>query len=350
MIQAASTTVISFPEFNWGPWVLDRYVVKDLFGFLSIAWYGLIICVGMILGCAVVLRNATKKEGFNLDSFLDYFIFCIPIGVVGARVMYVLSKLEMYDSFSEMIAIWNGGIAIYGAVIAGALAILVVAKVKKHNPLKVFDAMVPGLLLAQAIGRWGNFVNGEAHGTVTDLPWGMMVNGEGPVHPTFLYESLITFTGFLLASFLVYRFKKADGQVFCFYLTWYGIGRTLVEGLRTDSLYVGSLRLAQCIGILTALGGVILFVLLTVLKKNPAPAEGEAAEENGGESLPAEAVSAEAVTEAATAEEAPAEEETTKEAPAEEETVKEDVDEVPPESVAADLPAEEKEGEDGTDH
>ncbi|MBR7165473.1 MAG: prolipoprotein diacylglyceryl transferase [Clostridia bacterium] len=340
MIQAAATTVISFPELNWGPWLLDRYVVKDLFGFLSIAWYGLIICVGMILGCAVVLRNATKKEGFNLDSFLDYFIFCIPIGVVGARVMYVLSKLEMYDSFAEMIAIWNGGIAIYGAVIAGALTILVVAKVKKNNPLKVFDAMVPGLLLAQAIGRWGNFVNGEAHGTVTDLPWGMMVNGEGPVHPTFLYESLITFTGFLLATFLVYRFKKADGQVFCFYLTWYGIGRTLVEGLRTDSLYVGPLRLAQCIGIFTALGGVILFVLLTVLKKNPASGE-EAAVEAGEENFPAEAAPAEAAVTEEKAEETEEEtaEETTEEAT--EETVEENVD---------DEPDEEKEKEDGADH
>ena len=106
--------------------------------------------------------------------------------MVGARVMYVLAKWEDYDGFLDMIAIWKGGIAIYGAVIAGAITVFVVAAVKKHNPMKVLDAMIPGLLLGQAIGRWGNFVNGEAHGGNTDLPWGMMVNGEGPFHPTFL--------------------------------------------------------------------------------------------------------------------------------------------------------------------
>ncbi len=270
MIQAASTTIISFPELGWGPWTLNRFLVEDLFGSLSIAWYGVIICLGMILGCSVALRLATKKEGFLFDSFLDYFIFCIPLGVVGARLMYVLSKWEDYDSFMEMIAIWNGGIAIYGAVIAGALTILLVAKCKKQNPLKVFDALVPGLLLAQAIGRWGNFVNGEAHGEkmTSPLPWGMMINGDGPFHPTFLYESLITFTGFLLAIFVVYRLKKIDGQVFCFYLVWYGIGRTLVEGLRTDSLMIGSLRLAQCIGIATSLGGIALGVILYLVHSN----------------------------------------------------------------------------------
>ncbi len=261
---AASRTVVSFPELGLGPWNIDRLLVEDLFGFLNIAWYGVIICVGMLLACTLILRNAVKKEGFELDNFLDYFIFCIPIGVIGARLMYVLARLDTYDSFREMIAIWEGGIAIYGAVIAGGITVLVLAKIKKHSPLKVFDAMVPGLLLAQAIGRWGNFVNGEAYGeTMTEaLPWGMVVNGVGPVHPTFLYESLITMTGFLLAMFLIYPKKKWNGQVFCFYLVWYGIGRVLVEGLRTDSLMIGPFRLAQCIGLLSALGGIALFVLL----------------------------------------------------------------------------------------
>jgi phosphatidylglycerol:prolipoprotein diacylglycerol transferase len=269
---------------------LNRYLFEDLFGGLSVAWYGVIICVAMILACTVILRNAVKKEGFLFDSFLDYFLFAIPFGVVGARVMYVLARLDQYDSFREMIAIWEGGIAIYGAVIAGAVTVLFVAKVKKHNPLKVFDAMVPGLLLAQAIGRWGNFINGEAFGETmkNPLPWGMVVNGIGPVHPTFLYESLITFSGFLIATFVIYRFKKTSGQVFCFYLVWYGIGRVLVEGLRTDSLMVGSLRLAQCIGIGSALLGIALFVILQIYKtQTPAPvlAEKEADETEEGEEV-----------------------------------------------------------------
>lgn len=261
---ASSTTIVSFPNLDWGPWTLDRFVVKDLFGVFSIAWYGLIICIGMLLGCSVALRLATKKEGFTFDSFLDYFIFAIPVGVVGARVMYVLAKWEEYETFLDMIAIWNGGIAIYGGVIAGVLTILLVARVKKHNPLQVFDAMVPGLLLAQAIGRWGNFINGEAFGERASdtLPWGMVVNGVGPVHPTFIYESLITFTGFLLATFVIYRFKKAPGQVFAFYLIWYGVGRAIVEGMRSDSLMLGVFRISQCIGVLSALAGVALLFLL----------------------------------------------------------------------------------------
>lgn len=268
MFAEMGKTVVAFPELGLGPWELDRYAVKDLFGFLSVAWYGLIICLGMILGCAVVLYGAVKREKLNLDSFLDYFIFAIPFGVIGARVMYVLARLEHYETFSEMIAIWNGGIAIYGAVIAGAITVLVVAKIKKQNPLLIFDVMVPGLMLAQAIGRWGNFVNGEAHGEVMEkvLPWGMMVNGIGPVHPTFLYESLITLTGFFLSFFLLYRLKKAHGQIFCFYLVWYGLGRFFVEGLRTDSLMIGSLRLAQCIGLLSVLLGIVLFCFLTFYK------------------------------------------------------------------------------------
>lgn len=269
MFQMNATTIVSFPELDLGPWTIKRFLVEDLFGKISIAWYGVIICLAMILAASIILYHAVKKEGMNLDSFLDYFLFAIPIGVVGARTMYVLARLEEYDSFSEMIAIWNGGIAIFGAIIAGALTIFVLSRIKKQNVLKVFDAFVPGLLIAQSLGRWGNFINGEAYGEVMKkpLPWGMIVNGTGPVHPTFLYESILTFTGFLLVVFLVYRFKKEDGQVLSFYLVWYGIGRTLVEGLRTDSLMIGSLRLAQCIGIFAALCGIVLFVLPLLLKK-----------------------------------------------------------------------------------
>ncbi len=269
MIALSSNTIVSFPELGWGPFTLKKFLVEDLFGKISIAWYGVIICCAMILACAVILRNAVKKEGMNLDSFLDYFIFGIPLGVVGARAMYVLARLEEYDSFGEAIAVWNGGLAIYGGVIAGALTIFVIAKIKKQKVLAVYDAVIPGLLIAQSIGRWGNFINGEAYGeTVTHaMPWGMIVNGVGPVHPTFLYESIITFTGFLIALFLVYPRKKVHGQVFAFYLLWYGIGRTLIEGLRVDSLMIGSLRLAQCIGVASALAGIAMMVILGLYGK-----------------------------------------------------------------------------------
>ena len=319
----ASTTIVSFPELGWGPWTINRFLVEDLFGKFNIAWYGVIICCAMILACTVILHNAVKREKMNGDSFLDYFIFTIPIGVVGARAMYVLAKLEEYDSFSDMIAIWNGGLAIYGGVLAGIVTVLVIAKIKKNNPLVVFDTVVPGLLIAQSLGRWGNFINGEAYGeTVTHaMPWGMVVNGVGPVHPTFLYESIMTFIGFCLAQFLIYRFKKADGQVFAFYLVWYGASRTLIEGLRVDSLMIGPLRLAQCIGLASCLAGIALFVILGLYgKPRAALAVGEAGKaEEKVEKAPA----AEEKNEEAPAEEAPAEEASAEEAPVEEASAEE---------------------------
>ncbi len=291
MIFASSTTTVSFPQMGLGPWELKKFLVEDLFGKFSIAWYGVIICFAMILACAVILRNAVKKEGFLMDSFLDYFLLAIPIGVIGARAMYVMARPDLYDSFAEMIAVWEGGLAIYGGVIAGAITILIAAKIKKHNPLKVLDAVVPGVLLAQSIGRWGNFVNGEAYGEPMEkaLFWGMKI-GNGPlVHPTFLYESILTFAGFGLAMFVVYRFKKIHGQVFCFYLVWYGIGRVLVEGLRSDSLMVGSLRLSQCIGVFSALLGIALFMILYLFDQNKPALETET--EEAAEAAPNEKIS-----------------------------------------------------------
>lgn len=270
----ASQTVVSFPKLGLGPWTLERFLVEDLFGVLSVAWYGAIICVGMILACAIALYNAKKREGFDTDSFLDYFIFAIPIGVIGARTMYVLANLDHYESFSEAIAVWEGGLAIYGGVLAGALTVFAVSKIKKQKFLKVADTIIPGLFLAQSMGRWGNFVNGEAHGGETSLPWGMSINGSAAVHPTFLYESLITLAGFLICMFVIYPRKKWDGQNLAFYMLWYGLGRTLVESLRTDSLYVGPFRLAQCIGITSVVCGSLLLVFASgKAKRKPATEE-----------------------------------------------------------------------------
>ncbi len=278
------TTYIAFPNLGIDTFELKRFVTQNLFGKgISIAWYGVIICMAMILACVVISRNAVKKEGFVLDSFLDYFLFAIPLGVVGARAMYVLTNLDYYDSFLKMISVWKGGLAIYGGVLTGMVVVLVAAKIKKNSALRVFDAMAPGVLLAQAIGRWGNFINGEAHGGETSLPWGMMINFEGPFHPTFLYESLITFSGFLIATFLLYRKKKFHGEIFAFYLIWYGIGRTLVEALRTDSLYFGPLKASQCIGVVSALAGVVICIWaakrFAVSAEKAVPAAAASAEE-----------------------------------------------------------------------
>lgn len=278
---ASDTTVVEFPGFGWGPWELNRYVVKDLFDRFSIAWYGLIICCAIILAGVVILRNAVGREGFRKDSFLDYFLVSIPASIVGARLMYVLTSLDLYDSFWDVFKVWEGGLAVYGGVIFGFSAVALLARKKKDSFFRVMDAIVPGLILAQCVGRWGNFVNGEAHGTQTTLPWGMMINGEGPFHPTFLYESLLTLTGFILLQFILYRKKKFHGEILCVYLFWYGVGRTFIEGLRTDSLYFGPLRASQVIGVASALGGLVLFFLLrAAAKKAPEETlrEGEEAE------------------------------------------------------------------------
>ncbi len=267
-----NVTVVEFPGFGWGPWRLNRFLVKELFGRFSIAWYGVIICVGIILAAFVILHNAKKREGFNSESFSDYFLAALPLSIVGARLMYVLTSLDQYRNFVDVFKIWEGGLAVYGGVIFGTLAVWIVSRVKKDSFWKALDAIVPGLILAQAIGRWGNFVNGEAHGTVTSLPWGMTVNGEGPFHPTFFYEMLVTLSGFFLLQFLLYRRKAFDGEILCGYMVWYGVGRTLVEGLRTDSLYVGPFRISQVIGVTSALAGVILFFLLRAGSKRARPA------------------------------------------------------------------------------
>ncbi|MBQ3866512.1 MAG: prolipoprotein diacylglyceryl transferase [Clostridia bacterium] len=276
-LAADSVTVVEFPKLGWGPWELNRFVFQDLFGSLSVAWYGLIICCAMIAACFLVLRNARKYERIKRDSFLDYFLAAIPLSIVGARLMYVLTRLDLYQSFWDAFKIWEGGLAVYGGVIAGFLTVFILSRVKKDSFFRVLDAIVPGLILAQCIGRWGNFINGEAHGGFTDLPWGMMINGAGPYHPTFLYESLLTLTGFIILQFVLYPRKKFDGENLCFYLVWYGVGRTFIEGMRTDSLYFGPLRASQVIGVASAVIGAVLFFLLWKAGRKTALAE--AAEE-----------------------------------------------------------------------
>ena len=258
-----TTTIVEFPELGWGPWELKRFLVEDLFDKITIAWYGVIICSAMLLACFLVLKNAKKYEGMKTDSFIDYFLAAIPCSIVGARAMYVLTSLDRFTRFEDVFKIWEGGLAFYGGAIGGFLAFAVACRIKKQPFFQVMDAVVPGMLLAQAIGRWGNFVNGEAHGHImkTPMPWGMMINGEGPFHPTFLYESLLTLTGFLILQFVIYPKKKFNGTNVCFYAVWYGVGRTFIEGMRDDSLLFGSLRASQVIGVTSAVAGAILFFL-----------------------------------------------------------------------------------------
>ncbi len=261
-----NTHWISFPGFNIKPFRVDP-VAFNLFG-RDIMWYGVIICAGIILA---FLYGAwrTKKEGEKPDDFYDLVLFAIPSAIISARLYYVIfDPTPNYHSFLDVIAIWRGGIAIYGAIIGGALALIGVTLYKKKSILKFCDIMAPCVMIGQIVGRWGNFVNAEAHGGLTSLPWrmGIAMSEFGDpifVHPTFLYESLWNFAGFLLLHFLVSPKKRYNGQIAFFYFAWYGFGRMLIEPLRTDSLKLGAfdvstLVAATCFVVFTTLYFVFL--------------------------------------------------------------------------------------------
>lgn len=244
---------ISFPklglEFNINPIALH-------YNFLGggIYWYGIIIAAGIVLA-VLYCRAAAKRAGENPDLISDLVIYAIPVSVIFARTYYVIFSWNDYkDNPKSIFYIWEGGIAIYGAVIGAVLTAWIFFRIKKRSVLKMFDICCMGLLIGQAIGRWGNFVNCEAFGGPCTFPWGMSINGDAPVHPTFLYESLWNAAGFLLLHFLNKR-KPFDGFTFFSYITWYGIGRFFIEGMRTDSLYWGSIRVSQLVALLCALGG-----------------------------------------------------------------------------------------------
>lgn len=264
---------VSFPGLGIENFELNP-VAFTLFGKVEVRWYGLIITLGIILAFSYCAYRA-KQEKISFDDLLDIAIFTVIFGIIGARLYYVLTSLDKYDSFYSMIAIWEGGLAIYGGLIAGALTIFLVCRHKKIKFMKMFDAVAPGVMIAQALGRWGNFFNGEAHGeyVLEGSPLyfirmglsphyinGKVVHSMGYVHPTFLYESIWNIVGFVLIN-IFYKKKKFDGQIFYMYIAWYGFGRMFIEGLRTDSLPLGVFRISQVVGFICFVVGTLMLVL-----------------------------------------------------------------------------------------
>ncbi len=227
---------------------------------LEVRWYGIFMAFAMLLGSLLVLKY-TKKSGYKEDDIIDLILVVIPFGIVGARLYYVIFNWSYYaGDFFKIINIRGGGLAIHGAVIGGVLSGFIFCKIRKINFYELIDFAALALILGQAIGRWGNFTNGEAHGGITDLPWGIMVDGQ-KVHPTFLYESIWNFMIFLLLIFFGKKLKKKNGDIFAIYVGLYSIGRFFIEGMRTDSLMLGSLRMAQVISlILIVFSGYFLFI------------------------------------------------------------------------------------------
>ncbi|WZL74728.1 prolipoprotein diacylglyceryl transferase [Clostridiaceae bacterium 35-E11] len=232
-------------------------VAFKLFG-LSIRWYGILISIGIILGTLLAIKRA-KQRNISEDRVLDLLLIAIPAAIIGARTYYVIFNWEYYaGDIMSMINIRQGGLAIHGSVIAGATVGYIYCKYHRISFWKMADICAPSIILGQAIGRWGNFINQEAYGRPTNLPWGIMVDGV-KVHPTFLYESVWNFAVFV---FLLWyeKNKKFEGELFLFYAALYSIARFFIEGLRIDSLMLGSFRVAQLVSLASILvAGTIIY-------------------------------------------------------------------------------------------
>ena len=265
-------------------------------GSIEIKWYAICIMLGFVLAIVYALVQG-KKQGFKSDTFIDLAIIAMVFGLIGARLYYVLFRLDQYikDPIS-ILYIWNGGLAIYGGVILAVIASFVYCRVKKQPFLKLADIAAPAILIGQALGRWGNFFNQEAFGVNTDLPWGMtgniisesirseaadikdkfgiILDSSKTVHPTFLYESLWCALGVLVLWIFYKKYRGFDGQIALMYCAWYGFERMFVEGLRTDSLYLfANIRVSQVIAALTFIVAVVLIIIFSIRNRNKAPRE-----------------------------------------------------------------------------
>lgn len=247
-------------------------------GPLSVRWYGIIIAVGILLGYFVAQR-ALVKAGLHKDTLVDIIFYSALFGFIAARIYFVIFQWPYYaENPGEIIKIWHGGIAIHGGLIGGFIAGVIVCKVKNLNPIQIGDIVAPSIILAQGIGRWGNFMNHEAHGGPVSRAFleqlhlpnfiieNMYINGQY-YHPTFLYESIWDVAGFIILVNIRKHLKL--GETFFLYLTWYSIGRFFIEGLRTDSLMLTSnIRVAQLVSILLILISISLIVYRRI-KYNP---------------------------------------------------------------------------------
>ena len=291
---------VSFPELGWTLPISPEIVSFELFGLdITIRWYGLLIAIGFVLAVVYAFRRV-NDFGLKTDPMIDVVLVCTVMAFIGARLYYVLFSEDRNDYFGNPITIlqvWNGGLAIYGGVIGAFTTALWMCPLRKVDTLRMFDIAAPGFLIGQAVGRWGNFFNQEAFGGNTTLPWGMTgswisdtsnrlsgYDHDLPVHPTFLYESLWCLLGLLVLHIVSKKAYKFKGQLFSLYIMWYGTGRFFIEMLRTDSLYLGSMRVSCLVAALSVLGGLVLFLLFRS-RSRETPADLFAAEPVPAESV-----------------------------------------------------------------
>lgn len=275
-------STVTFPGLGFAINVKD--IAFRVFGW-PIHWYGILIAAGFLLAVAYCSRKASNY-GIEQDDIADLLLWAVPLCIIGARLYYIIFYLDLYRradgslDFAAMVRIWDGGLAIYGAVLMAILVTALFCRKRKISFFAFADMGSLGLLLGQMVGRWGNFVNVEAYGGPTGLPWRMgiydTVGGVYQymeVHPTFLYESLWNLAGFLLLALVVAKRRKFDGQIFWSYMAWYGLGRSWIEGLRTDSLYIPGtgIRVSQALAVVLCLTACA--VLFVQLRRPHAPEE-----------------------------------------------------------------------------
>lgn len=283
-MQALKNMPVSFPGL-FGDWefTLDPVAIDIGHG---IYWYGIILAAAMLAGLYLAMKQA-KNYGLTQDHVLDLVLWAVPSCIIGARLYYVIFYLDLYRNtdgslnWGRMVRIWDGGLAIYGAVIAAILVVWFYTRAKKLPFGALLDLGALGLILGQIIGRWANFINREAFGGETDLPWRMRVwiseFQYADVHPTFFYESMWNLLGLLLLLFVVSKGRRFDGENACFYFLWYGMGRFWIEGLRADSLYLFDwtilgqpVRVSQALSLLLVAMAVVLMFYHIKIKKSSA--------------------------------------------------------------------------------
>ena len=257
---------ITFPALN-----LKLHISRiafSLFG-VNIYWYAILITFAMALSIFLMNKD-DKKYNINFDDILLLIILTIPIAFIGARIYYVIFNINYYFSNpTKILNIRDGGLAIYGGIIAGTITIIIYCKIKKINILDVLDYVVPYVAMGQAIGRWGNFINVEAYGTETSnfIRMGIIENNiYKEVHPTFLYESIVTFFLFIFL-FNIRNKRKYSGQLTYIYLATYSIARFFIEGLRTDSLMLGNIRVSQLVSLIIFIFSILMILINKYLKK-----------------------------------------------------------------------------------
>lgn len=260
---------ISFPGLGINNIRIDPTAFK--IGSWPIAWYGIIIAVGLLLAMAYGMRRA-PSFGISVDDLSDVIIFGIIFGIIGARLYYVLFYVDpltgtdpYFSAPLTMLTVWKGGLGIYGGVIGAFASALVVCKLKKISTGAVFDLAALGFAIGQGLGRWGNFVNQEAYGGQTSLPWGMKLYDSTAgqyitVHPCFLYESLWCLLGFALLHTYSKKHRRFNGEIFLMYTAWYAFGRFFIEWLRSDSLMLGNLKISMLVATVFFIASVSLLI------------------------------------------------------------------------------------------